>query len=295
MTPAGTIGFVVSVGCATAAVSFACGDLGEPAFVGSDGAAPPVEVTSPFAFDASEEEAAPNLVSLAGRVRDPDTDAALPFALVAIEMGGLDQTNPAAASPDGAVTPTLVINPLYRYGAMTDDGGAFSLEVPDEPVGVHVYKSGFFCGVPDVGAVTPGDASLLVRPDPLRLMDGGSEIAKPTIEGFTVTPSIAAPGEIVTMSARVEAADPATDPLSDQVVAVEPISSWAGVFAPPEPGTPDAGYPNGIYARLVPAPLVPGEYTFYLVAATRSCVVSEFATQTVLVTPTGEAGDEAGD
>jgi hypothetical protein len=94
------------------------------------------------------------------------------------------------------------------------------------------------------------------------------------------------------LSARVEAADPESDPLSEQVLAVEPVSGWAGAFAPPEPGTDGAGYPNGIYGRLVAAPLTPGKYTFYLVAATRACVVSEVATQTVLVTLTGEGGEE---
>ena len=75
---------------------------------------------------------------------------------------------------------------------------------------------------------------------------------------------------MVTLTALVKAADAATDPLSEQVLAIEPASGWAGVFAPPLPGTPGLGYPNGVYGRLVPAPLVPGEYTFYMVAATES-------------------------
>jgi hypothetical protein len=295
MTSARLLSVVLGAGSAAAAASFACGDLGEPAFVGSDGEVTTNEVLSPVPSDASEEEASPGRVPLAGIVRDRDTDAVLPFALVAIEVGGLGQTNPAALGPDGAAIPTLQINPFYEYGTLTDDAGAFSLDVPEELVGVHVYKSDFFCGVPEAGAIFPAEAGVLVQPEPLSIAEGGSELAKPTVTGFTATPSIVAPGETITMSARVESADPTTDPLSQQVLAVEPVSNWAGVFAPPEPGTQDAGYPNGIYARLVPAPLAPGEYTFYLVAATRSCVVSEFATQTVLVTLTGEGGDEAGE
>jgi hypothetical protein len=252
-------------------------------------------VFSPVFGDAAEEGSGPDLIRLAGVVRDRDWDAALPFALVAIEVGGLGQTNPGALGPDGSTVPTLRINPFYQYGSITDDAGGFSLDVPSEPVGIHVYKSGFYCGVPEAGAIFASEGGVLVLPEPLPMAESGSEAAGPTITGFTATPSIVAPGETLTMSARVEAVDPETDPLSEQVLAVEPISNWAGVFAPPEPGTQSTGYPNGIYSRLVPAPLTPGEYTFYLVAATLSCVVSELASQTVLVTATGEAGDEEGE
>lgn len=294
MTRARAIAVVFGAALAGSAASFACGNLGEPAFVGSDGgfSVPTVEF-SPVAMDASEEEASPGMVPLAGWVRDRETDAALPFALVAIEVGGLDPTNPGAVGPDGALIPTLQIDPFYRYGAVTDDAGGFALDVPNESVGVHVYKSGFFCAVPDAGAVVPGAGRVFVRPEPLPTAEAEAGSGQPTITGFTATPTIVAPGETITMSARVEATSPTTDPLSQQVLAVEPLSGWAGVFAPPVPGTPSQGYPNGIYSRFVVAPLAPGEYTFYLVAATVSCVVSEVAMQTVLVTPTGEAGDDA--
>ncbi len=273
---------VVGAGCATAVAPFACGNLGEPAFVGSGGGPAYTGDFSPPA-DATEDEASPALVPLAGVVRDRETEAGLRFALVAIEIGGLDRANPASGQSDGARVPTLKIDPFYQYGATTDEAGAFSLDVPSEPVGVHVYKSGFFCGVPEAGAILPGSGAVFVEPEPLPNSDAGP--ARPAISGFTATPSMLAPGEVITLSAIVEAADPETDPLSEQVLAVEPLSGWAGVFAPPEPGTPGGSYPNGIYSRLVPAPLAPGKYTFYLVAATLSCVTSDLATQTVLVTP----------
>jgi hypothetical protein len=296
MTPARTIALVFGAGWVAATASFACGNLGEPPFVGADGEVTPVAPPDPMEVtDAEEEEASPVLVPLAGVVRDPETDAGVPLAIVAIEVGGLDQTNPAAVGPDGGVVPTLKINPFYQFGTLTDDAGTFSLDVPDLPLGVHVYKAGFVCGVPEAGATHPGETAVLVEPQPLPVTNGGPGPAKPVISGFTLTPAVVAPGDTITMSARVEAADPDADPLSEQVLAVEPLTSWAGAFAPQEAGTEDGGFPNGIYGRLVPAPLTPGEYTFYLVATTRSCVVSELATQTVLVTLTGEAGDEAGE
>src|SRR5580692_2644353 len=132
------IAFLLGAGCAAAATSFACGDLGEPAFAGDDGGVAPPEFFDAIATDAAEAEASPALVPLTGAVRDPDTDAGLPFAVVAIEMGGLDQTNPGNLGADGGIVPTLTINPFYRYGTLTDDAGAFSLDVPSERVGVHV-------------------------------------------------------------------------------------------------------------------------------------------------------------
>jgi hypothetical protein len=175
---------------------------------------------------------------------------------------------------------------------MADKAGKFALMVPNESLGVHVYQSGFYCGVPDAGAIQPEAGTITVTPEALPSDDGGP-IGLPTITGFTLTPQVVAPGEIVTMTAYVQAADSAHDPLSEQVLAIEPTSNFAGIFAPPVPGAPDKGYPNGVYGRLVTAPVAPGEYTFYMVATTRACVVSLPVTQKLLVTATGEGGLDA--
>jgi hypothetical protein len=132
-----------------------------------------------------------------------------------------------------------------------------------------------------------------VRPLPLGETDGRAP-PKPSLTGFTIRPQVAAPGETLTIAAQVEAKDPESDPLSEQVVAIEPTSNWAGILAPPVPGSASKGYPNGVYNRLAPAPLAPGEYVYYLVAATEACVVSDVATARVRVTPTGEGGTDDG-
>jgi hypothetical protein len=272
----------------------ACGDLGEPAFEGEDSGFPldvgaPVFVPTDGAVEGPMEEAT---VRLQGSVLDP-AGKPIEMALVAIEVGGLNQVDPGAVGPEGGLVATLKIDPYYRFGAVSVKTGKFSLLVPDETLGVHVYTSGFYCGVPDAGAI-PAEAGIItVRPEPLPVVDG-SPIARPTITGFTVSPQVASPGEVVTMTALVEAADPKNDPLSEQVLAVEPTSNFAGIFAPPVPGTPGKGYPNGVYGRLVTAPLAPGEYTFYMVAATQACVVSLAATQKLLVTPEGDGSFDAG-
>jgi hypothetical protein len=268
----------------------ACGDLGEPAFAGSDGSVTSFLPTfSAATSDAAEDEAggAPKVL-LAGTTLGPSGEPIA--ALVAVEVGGLNQENPGAVGADGAVEPTLRINPFYQYGTRADEGGAFSLEVPEEELGIHAYAGGFYCGVPEAGAIDPASgATLTLRLQPLA-EDGGTPPPQPTIAGFTITPEVVPPGGTLTMSAMVEAADPKHDPLSEQVLAIEPISTWAGIFAPPVPGTPGKGYPNGVYSRLALAPLAPGEYVYYLVAATQACIVGAPATARVLVTPTGEGG-----
>jgi hypothetical protein len=274
---------------AAATCPLACGDLGEPAFEGVDGAAAfDTGVPMPVSADAADAGAEAT-VRLRGLVLDPATGEPLGHALVAIEIGGLNRVNPGAIGPDGGVVPTLSIDPFYQLGALADEAGKFSLEVPDETLGVHAYTSGFFCGVPDGGAIQAETGTVSIRPRPLPDVDANTA-RLPTITGFTISPAVAGPGDIVQLTALVEAADPENDPLSEQVLAIEPTSGWAGIFAPPTRGIPGVGYPNGVYGRLFTAPLGPGEYTFYMVAATESCVVSEPVEQTLIVTSTGDGG-----
>ena len=276
-------GRLIALGVAAllAAAPFACGDLGEAAFEGDDGSilVPPPPNTSTAPYDASEDNAAPT-VTLRGEVVGPAN------ALVAFELGGLNRIPPPAKGEDG--TP---LDLYYAYGTSVEDGGHFSVKVPDENVGVHVYASGFFCGVSD-GAVLPTKGSVTITPRPLTRDEAGALPAEPTIVDFTSTPQVVMPGATLTLAATVTAADPEHDPLSAQVVAIEPTSGWAGVFAPPKPGTWGKGYPNGVYGRLVVAPTTPGEYVYYLVAATEACVVSRAAAVHVLVSLTGEGGLE---
>jgi hypothetical protein len=283
--------FAIAAG-AVVASPLACGDLGTPAFEGDEGGIL-FDVGTPEITprDAGEEGGEAAIVQLQGVVLDPTTGKPLGLALVAIEVGGLNQMNPGALGPDGGLVPTVKLDPFYRFGALADEAGSFTVTVPDETLGVHAYANGFYCGVPDAGAIQ-ADAGKVVHVLPQPLPDGAAS-GRPTITDFTIAPDVVAPGDSVTLTAIVAAADPEHDPLSEQVLAIEPTSGWAGAFAPPKPGTPAGGFANGVYGRLVTAPLEPGEYTFYMVATTRSCVVSEPVMQKLLVTPTGDGGFDA--
>jgi hypothetical protein len=294
--PCTAIALVAIVGTGAAVSPLACGDLGQPALEGDEGAlsfdaGPPPDIVQGDGGEGGIEAAT---IALEGRVLDPEGKP-VGMALVAIEVGGLNQVNPFALDPDGGVGKTIKIDPYYRLGAITDEAGRFSLDVPNETLGVHVYKGGFYCGVPDAGAIAAETGSVTVR---LVAFEGGTS-EQPTVTGFTIDtgsslePQVAAPGVSVTLAAVVQAADAMADPLSEQVLAIEPKTSFGGAFAPPVPGTPGKSYPNGIYGRLVTAPLDPGEYTYYMIAATQACVVSEPVSRKLLVTPSGEGGFDA--
>ena len=44
------------------------------------------------------------------------------------------------------------------------------------------------------------------------------------------------------------------DPLSDEIVALEPVTGWLGELDPPSAGALAAGYPDGRYRRTISAP-----------------------------------------
>ena len=66
--------------------------------------------------DAAVDEGEAATTELEGLVLDPSGDA-MPGALVAVEVGGLNLPNPGAVGPDGGVQPTLKIDPFFRLGA----------------------------------------------------------------------------------------------------------------------------------------------------------------------------------
>jgi hypothetical protein len=268
-------------------IPMACGNEGEPAFAGPDGTVTCVPTSTPPPDEDAQTEVGPPLVPLHGRVEGPEGGPLV--ALIAIEVGGLNQEPPGAIG-DGGVKASMLNDPYYTYGTTTVEAGTFSLNVPDEKNGVHVYASGYSCDLPDAEALVPGKHTLVFLPSPLAAGEGGALPAKPSITGFTVTPQVIPPGEALTMAAVVKAPDP-HDPLSEQVVAIEPSTGWAGALAPPTPGIWGKGYPNGVYSRLVIAPTVPGEYIYYLVAATEACVVSEPVTARVVVSLTDSGLD----
>lgn len=267
-----------------AALAEACGggDTGTPAEPGPlesllyDGGVTRAEASPP----------APPTVLLAGTVRKPGVDAGASGAFVVAEVGGL--------GPDGG-TATLDTDTAIRYGNVTGAGGAFGLAVPAGTIGLRVFDPDYLESKTLVMTAPSRDAApatTTVSLVPLPATDGG-KLRRPTTKGLTISSAIGAivvtyvvPSEPVAFAADV-AAGSTDDPLSGDVILVQPETGWAGALVPPAPAVPDGPYPNGVYSLLVAAPAAVGVYTYTLLAASKSGVTSEPASVVLHVTATG--------
>jgi hypothetical protein len=217
------------------------------------------------------------LVALGASVNDLTSHAPIANVLVVVEVGGLDQPNPAAVGPDGGPIATVAWNPLFQYGALTDDAGLIRVDVSGGPVGLHAFANGYL-----EGTGGPWDAGPDAGSIPLRFLgalpEGGAD-RRPQVHGLTADPPYAAPGAPVLFTVVVDA--PSFGELTDEVLLVLPATHQAWALASPAPAAPGGAYPPGIYSRIVTAPDAPGTYTFDLVAAANGGAASD-RLQTVL-------------
>src|ERR1700722_2763960 len=107
----------------------ACTSNGESGLPGAPYALA-VEAIEAGIADVPRPSPPPPTVALAGKVEELGSDAGMRGAVVIVEVGGVDQPNPAGLGPDGAVVASLAVDPFILAGALTDDTGAFSLPVP---------------------------------------------------------------------------------------------------------------------------------------------------------------------
>jgi hypothetical protein len=224
-----------------------------------------------------------HLVTLGAVVQDLTDAAPIPNVLVVVEVGGLNQANPAGIGPDGAAVATVAWNPFYQYGGLTDDAGRISIEVPAGAVGLHAFADGYL-----EGSGGPWDAGPDAGSIPLRFLGALPEAGaplRPRVHGLTADPLFVAPGAPILFTVVVDS--PQTGSLSDQVLLVGPATSQAWALAAPSPAEPGAAYPPGIYSRIIPAPGAVGSYTYDLVAASIGLTTSDRASVVVTVTPNG--------
>jgi hypothetical protein len=205
-----------------------------------------------------------------GLVRDRTTKAPLPATLLSIEVGGLyrpfDDTSKAS--------------PFYAYGGLTAADGMFDVELPPGRVGVHAFTDGYVCG----GRLIVDDLTHFVTIEETTL-PASLNGSRPSVTSFSAVPGVVVAGAPITLQADV-AAGAATppDPLSDEVLVIEPSTFWSGELDPPSKGDPSRGYPDGRYSRQIASPTAPGAYTYHLVTMSQGCVPSDPRTATVTVT-----------
>lgn len=193
-------------------------------------------------------------VTLRGVVLDQKTGSPVAGAIVAVERGGLYL--PIADYGQA--------NPAYAFGAVTGADGLFAVDVASGLSGVHAFGNDFlYRGQP---FDSNGGGSITVR-----IESRAAALLKPTITNASLQPKSVAPGAQVTVRADLHAGV-ATDPLSDEVLIVEPKTGWAGALAPPSAGSDRDHYPDGAFTRAFAAPTTPGTYTYRLTATTGGCV-----------------------
>ncbi len=174
-------------------------------------------------------------------------------SLVFVELCDLYSENP---DPSKA-------HPNYRYSALVDDAGKFSVDVPKGRVGLHTLLDGYLYGFKLATDSTTSD--IVVTAEAL------NGRPTPTVSAFAVTPTDASEGSELRFTLTAKSA--ANDPLSDEVLLAEPVSGLARAFAPPRRGQQGKGFPDGQWTATLTAP-APGTYTYYAQAVSEGCAVS---------------------
>ena len=188
-------------------------------------------------------------------LRDGTTNAALTDSLVAVEVGGWYL--PIADRSKG--------NPAYTISAKTDAQGQFTITVPRGPIGVHTFQNSYKYGTMQIDPYGQPNAVIAVEPST-------QPASKPTVTGFASSASTIAPQATLQFSATVTHGG--TDPISDEVLLIEPTTNFVVALDPPSPGQP-GNYPDGVWRASVAAPKAPGKYTYSLVVSSEGCIVSD--------------------
>ena len=122
-----------------------------------------------------------------------------------------------------------------------------------------------------------GASGLELKVEPLLPAD-----QRPVLSDFKATATAVAPGQEITFSVTVRAATP-KDPLSEEVLLVEPTTSVARALDPPSRGVEGKAYPDGVWSTKLAAPTTPGTFTYHVGATTEGCIVGENLTLEVVV------------
>jgi hypothetical protein len=199
------------------------------------------------------------------KAHDGGTPQPIPNAMVSVEYGGLyvPYCNRALASP------------YYVFGTYTDAQGNFTIDVKHGALlGFHSFATGYYYSRAPLDTTAGTDVTIETE----RLPDAQ---AKPIVANAGFVQSTVLLGDRVTFTAEVRAASP-NDPLSDEILLVEPTRSWSVELNPPSVGKPDS-FPDGLWKRSFLSPLKGGTYTYYFSATTAGCVTSDVQTFTLTV------------
>ena len=193
-----------------------------------------------------------------GRVLDAATGLPLENVILAVETGGLYIDNPDKTQA----------NPSYVFGAMTDEKGTFLLPLEKgQYVGFHTFLNGYRYGQLPVEGVGYMVAEFAM----------GKKLAadlSPTLTRPTLSSSTVKRGESITVTVVATAASQ-EDPLSEEILVVEPITHFSVAMKPPAPGGIPGAWPDGTWVSTFAAPATAGKYTLHLVGTSELCVTAD--------------------
>jgi hypothetical protein len=209
----------------------------------------------PGSSTCHQDEVAP--VRLSGRTFDANTKKPLANVHVFVELCGRYTFNPNPGKG----------HPNYRYGSVSDDNGNWSLMFPAGPAGLHTFLAGYRYGTVEVLDV--GSAGEV--PVPMAPLLAADKV--PTITNLSASATKAKPGEAISFSVTAKAAIN-EDPLSEEVLLLQPDTNAARAFNPPLRGEQAVGFANGTWKTVLAAPAKPGTYTYYASVSTEQCITA---------------------
>jgi hypothetical protein len=165
-------------------------------------------------------------------------------------------------------------SPYYVFGAMTDSQGKFTMKAREGVLGFHSFATGYNytrSKIDDGGTTTVLAMEANTKPE-----------RKPVTSGAKFDKTVVAPGAPLTFSVNAKSGVGPQDPLSDELILVEPTESWAIELDPPSAGLKD-NFPDGVWTKTFPAPTKVGTYTYYFSATAAYCETSAVETFTVKV------------
>lgn len=203
---------------------------------------------------------------IVGQVVDAQTSEPLAGVVISGETGGIYVDNPDKTKG----------NPAYVFGVITDRKGFFELPVPTpQVVGLHGFLDGYrYAALPVEAAGYAVAQMTAARQLPLDL--------KPTISDAVLSPTTVAPGGELSIRAVVRAGTQA-DPLSEEILVVQPRTHFSIALDPPSPGGRPGHWPDGLWSATFRAPNAPGTYDYYLVGTSEGCVNADQVTFSVEV------------
>ncbi len=122
-------------------------------------------------------------------------------------------------------------------------------------------------------AVARGDAAACdaAGSDPtLTACTGRTPTVRPVLTGLSVSSTKVRPGEPLRFS--LNAKSDAKDPLSEEVLLLQPETNVARAFDPPVRGAQAIGFANGLWKVTLPAPTKAGVYRYYASVSSEGCV-----------------------